>query len=62
MKFSIKDFFSKPDQIRRSHLLKKPLTEIFIFVQWKDNLLFIFPTSIQRVELILLFLRKIQPR
>ena len=36
MKFSIKDFFSKYDQIRRflqicSHLLKKPLMENFIF-------------------------------
>ena len=36
MKFSIKDFFSKCDQIRRklqiwSHLLKKSLMEIFIF-------------------------------
>ena len=36
MKFSIKDFFSKCDQTRRkmriwSHLLKKSLTENFIF-------------------------------
>ena len=36
MKFFIKDFFSKCDQIRRrlriwSHLLKKSLMEIFIF-------------------------------
>ena len=36
MKFSIKDFFSKYDQIRRklrylSHLLKKSLMENFIF-------------------------------
>ena len=36
MKFSIKDFFSKCDQIRRklriwSHLLKKLLMENFIF-------------------------------
>ena len=36
MKFSIKDFFSKCDQIRSklriwSHLLKKSLTENFIF-------------------------------
>ena len=36
MKFSIKDFFSKYDQIRRklriwSHLLKKYLMENFIF-------------------------------
>ena len=38
MKFSIKDFFSKRDQMRsftwiRSHLLKKYLTESLIFVQ-----------------------------
>ena len=38
MKFSIKDFFSKCDQIRSflliwSHLLKKYLMENFIFVQ-----------------------------
>ena len=38
MKFSIKHFFSKYDQIRRklriwSHLLKKSLMEISIFVQ-----------------------------
>ena len=36
MKFTIKDFFSKCDQIRSflriwSHLLKKPLMENFIF-------------------------------
>ena len=39
MKFSIKDFFRKCDQIHRkprnwSHLLKKSLMENFIFVQW----------------------------
>ena len=39
MKFSIKDFFSKFDQIRSfsriwSHLLKKLLMENFIFMQW----------------------------
>ena len=38
MKFSINDFFSKYDQIRRklriwSHLLKKSLMENFFFVQ-----------------------------
>ena len=34
MKFSIKDFFNKYDQIRRwSHLMKKSLMENFIFVQ-----------------------------
>ena len=38
MKFSIKDFFSKCDQIRRkvriwSHLLKKSLMENFIFCE-----------------------------
>ena len=42
MKFSIKDLFSKCDQIRRklriwSHLLKKSLMENFIFVQWQVN-------------------------
>ena len=40
MKFSIKNFFSKCNQIRRklqiwSHLQKKSLMENFIFVQWK---------------------------
>ena len=39
MKFSIKDFFSKYDQIPSflwiwSHLLKKSLMENFIFFQW----------------------------
>ena len=42
MKFSIKDFFSKCDQIRRklriwSHLLKKSLMESFIFCAVYDN-------------------------
>ena len=42
MKFSIKDFFSKCDQIRRklriwSHLLKKSLMENFIFCAVYDN-------------------------
>ena len=43
MKFSIKDLFSKCDQIRRnqriwSHLLKKSLMENFIFFAvWHDN-------------------------
>ena len=31
MKFSIKDLFSKCDQIRRKYLLKKSLMENFIF-------------------------------
>ena len=40
MKFSINDFFSKSDQIRRklriwSDLLKKSLMENFIFVQYR---------------------------
>ena len=56
MKFSIKDFFSKCDQIRSflriwSHLLKKSLMENFIFcaVQvlyynfWTAMLLLLFP-------------------
>ena len=39
LKFSIKDFFSKCDQIGRflriwPHLLKKSLMENFIFLQW----------------------------
>ena len=39
MKFSIKDFFSKCDQIHSflriwSHLLMKSLMEHFIFAQW----------------------------
>ena len=39
IKFSIKNFFSKCDQIRRklriwSHLLKRSLMENLIFVQW----------------------------
>ena len=41
MKFSIKDFFSKCDQIRRklriwSHLLKKSLTQIWVS-NWTSN-------------------------
>ena len=45
MKFSIKDFFSKCDQIRRRqwiwwHLLKKPLMENFIFCAVKRNDIF----------------------
>ena len=39
MKFSIKDFFSKFDQIQRrlkkSEELKKSLIENFIFLQWR---------------------------
>ena len=49
MKFSIKDFFSKCDQIRRklrirSHLLKKSLMENFIFceVKVKDHVQILF--------------------
>ena len=39
MKFSLKDFFSKCDQIRKklliwSHLLKKYSVENLIFLQW----------------------------
>ena len=42
MNFCIKDFVSKWDQIRSflqilSHLLKKPLMENFIFLQWDLN-------------------------
>ena len=44
MKFSVKDFFSKCDQIRSflrfwSYLLKKSFTENFIFVQCSDKFL-----------------------
>ena len=46
MKFSIKDFFSKYNQIRRklriwSHLLKKSLIENFNFCALKDELFWI---------------------
>ena len=46
MKFSIKDFFSKCDQIRRklriwSHLLKKSLVENFLFCAVLDICIFI---------------------
>ena len=42
MKFSIKDLFSKYDQIPKKlriwpHLLKKSLMENFVFVQWPWN-------------------------
>ena len=42
MKFSITDFFSKCDQIRRklriwSHLLKKSITENFIFCAVREQ-------------------------
>ena len=44
VKFSIKDFFSKSDEIRSflwiwSHLLKKSLIEKFIFVQYDNYLI-----------------------
>ena len=47
MKFSIKDFFSKCDQIRRklriwSHLLKKFLIENFTFCAVRNNLMQFF--------------------
>ena len=47
MKFSIKDFFSTYDQIRRklriwSHLPKKSLIENFIFVQCDKIKLLVF--------------------
>ena len=47
MKFSIKDFFSKCDQIRSllriwSHLLKKSLTENFTFCAVKVKCVFLF--------------------
>ena len=42
MKFSIKEFFNKCDQIRRkqriwSHLMKKSLMENFIFVSFQSD-------------------------
>ena len=58
MKFFIKDLFSKCDQIRRklriwSHLLKKSLTENFIFCamirQWYDESLNIFIQNLKDV-------------
>ena len=52
MKFSIKDFFSKCDQIRSflriwSHLLKKSLIEYFVFwvVEWLSIISFVGFTS-----------------
>ena len=52
MKFSIKDFFCKLEQIRRKlhispNLLKKSLTESFIFVQRK-----LFTPSVQSQKLV----------
>ena len=54
MKFSIKDFLSKCDQIRRKlriwlHLLKKSLMENFIFVQCHTNCEYYQPTQIFRI-------------
>ena len=61
MKFSIKDFFSKRDQIRSflriwSHLLKKSLMENFIFLaviyrtlhstEWGRNITFMIKNDI----------------
>ena len=51
MKFSIKDFFSKRDQIRRklwiwSHLLKNSLMENFNFCAVKPESVLILPTYI----------------
>ena len=58
MKFSIKNFFSKFDQILKklwiwSHLLKKSLMENFIFVQWFSLLL---------LQLLEFFIRKLKIR
>ena len=64
MKFFIKDFFSKYDQIRSflricSHLLKKSLMENFIFCAVPESLSFIrFPAFIYFyiiVKLLMLF-------
>ena len=46
MKFSIKDFFSKCDQIIRRHLLKQSLKETFIFCTVNLILRKIFITSL----------------
>ena len=45
MKFSIKDFLSKCDQILITHLLKKSLMENFIFCAGKVVCLQFFPLS-----------------
>ena len=55
MKFSIKDFFSKCDQIRRklgiwSQLLKKSLTENFIFCAVMDHILSPLPFLIYMID------------
>ena len=60
--FSIKDFFSKCDQIRRklqiwSHLRQKSLTETFIFCAMKSVVLsadleaYLLPCQIYMIEL-----------
>ena len=59
MKFSIKDLFSKCDQIRRflriwSHLLKKLLMENFIFCSVKHT-----PTAIEVFLLSIFDLKKV---
>ena len=48
MMFSIKNFFSKFDQVRRklqiwSHLLKKSLMENFIFCAVEETILLTYP-------------------
>ena len=68
MKFSIKDFFSKCDQIRRklriwSHLLKKSLMEKLIFcaVYWESIFMIHWlEQHFQTHQLILIVLSKIQ--
>ena len=58
MKFSMKDFFSKCDQIRRklriwSHLLKKSLMENFLFcavTHRKFRLLLAFKRTVMQIE------------
>ena len=54
MKFSVKDLFSKCDQIRSflriwSHLPKKSWMENLIFVQWKIRYWFIFTKILTRI-------------
>ena len=58
MNFSIKDFFSKCDQIRSflriwSHLLKKFLVENFIFCAVKDKMMNILVTLNLTLNLII---------
>ena len=55
-KFSIKNFFSKYDQIRNfprtwSHLHQKSLIENFIFLSWVSNFIFQFLLNLKHSEM-----------